>query len=159
MAEAAAALGCVLLAVAWSFGAVAVAGAAVLAIGMLVAVVRTRPPADGDPDDTPGSGIAVLTLAVLGGGLFVAWYVGDPSLVAVWVPAMVGAVVAAGEWMLAGRSGLVRHRVLAMATVLWGFTVTVTWGELGLDAMPILFWGLGAVLGAVAAWAVSRARS
>ena len=103
---------------------------------------------------TLGSGMAITTIAVIGGGLFVAWYVGDVALIRTWVAAIAGALVAAGIWYLAGRSQLVRHRVLAMATILWGFVATVTWGDDGYSSLVPFFVGLGVAFGVVGAWSL-----
>lgn len=103
-------------------------------------------PADDEPKAL-GSGMAMTTVAVIGGALFVAWWVGDVGLVRVWVAGIAGALVAAGTWYLAGRSNLTRHRVLSMASIMWGFAVSVTWGDRGYDSLPIFFLGLAAAFG------------
>lgn len=154
-----------LLAVAWDVGAPATIAVAVVAVFGLrsLASVRERivyprtgyaVPASED-SSTLGSGMAITTIVVIGGGFFVAWYVGDLTLIRTWVAALAGALVAAGIWYLAGRSQLVRHRVLAMGTVLWGFVVTVTWGDLGYGSLVPFFVGLAAAFGVVGAWSLA----
>ncbi len=153
-----------LLAAAWDTGGLGIAVAAVAALfgPRLMGAVRERVvyprtgyavPASEDAS-TLGSGMAITVLAVIGGGLFVAWYVGDITLIRTWVAALAGALVAAGTWYLAARSRLVRHRILAMATVLWGFVVTVTWGDLGYGSLVPFFVGLAVGFGVVGAWAL-----
>lgn len=158
------------MAAVWDVGGALVPALAVIAVFGWPVLDRVRrriveprighaTPADEEPKAL-GSGMAITTVAVIGGALFVAWWVGDLGLVRVWVAGIAGALVAAGTWYLAGRSNLTRHRILSMASIMWGFAVSVTWGDRGYDSLPIFFVGLAAafgITGAVALIAFLRA--
>lgn len=86
--------------------------------------------------------IVVVTLAV---GL---WLFSDITSLAAWrrwSPALAGAFSAGGLWYLADKSGLVRHRMLAVICVGWGI-VCAAWldapGYLGVQRWAV---GLGMV--------------
>lgn len=149
------------LAVAWAVGPVAIGAVVVLealAAGPAVRWARGSRDVDRRGDDAVrvGSGMAITAVAVLAGALFVAWYVGDVGLIRTWEAGIAGTLVAAATWALAGRSQAVRHRLLAMGSLLWGFTATVTWGDDVGRSMVVFLGGLAIAFGVVGGWVLLR---